>query len=1129
MQELLITTNHFDPNAWERFEVEDCRAKLVEYFKGNWPPTARIYHECVDQKHDVTPKGASDHEKLAKLEGKILVVVYPASGLGDTLERIPDPLKVLFAPVYLANWAAAKVIGFAFKPDNVKAPREMQQGSPNTLLGKRENTARVNGRIPDIYGRVRAYPDLIQATIRTFENNVEIETLYACIGRGAFDFQDTSVIKDGDTPIESIIGAKCKIYGPNTSPNSGTPQIDIGGPISHPLMKILRCNEVDGQSMPMTHRMNIPTPKEINSSTPPPFLIFTEPENEVNLFLTGGEIMDLKDRLPIGQQVTIVGATFPPASSSSSNEPQNIGNVAGLDLSGTYTILDHIGENPTTGIVLDNPGAVNSDWNTSFDAAINRRFTNFPYLRNTGFSGIAMFVTNWIGPFVVNVADMEHVWFNFIAPNGLYLLDETNQWGLRVVIEIGLTPCDLTGTPTHSETFVEVSMDGSQYFISPIAKTFAFDLSVTTGVTGPHLVRARTKDLGRVFSDGTFQSNDFTNLTQGAVTTTGQVADDIQWLDLYGITVVPDEHFGDVTTAHVQIKKTPRALAIKDRKFNCVVTRLVKHWNGASFDVSPIVSRRTDDILATIITDNYIGRSFASPLLTSIADFDAIYASVAQVEEYFGNQLSVTFDWTFDRDELSYEDILGTVATASFLNVYRQGSVVTATPDIATTPPVLLCNHRNKIVGSESRQVQFSTFADNDSVEVDYVDFSTGVTRTYVFPEDEPRFSPKRVDVIGIGSLAQAFWHGQRAYAKLGQQNVVASFEATEDLAYVAVKDKIILADNTRVVSSTSPTDGEVLRVNNLIVTCSQPTNQMAVGEKVVAFQLPNGTTEQIGCVTGPGSFDITLDSAPSQPLITDDNTGRRTRYIIALETDRIPREFQIIDKQPADKLTYSIRAVNLTPVIYLADTMTTWLEPINTQFLSTAPFSVGAASGVFGAPSVTFNGSGLLPRNDNVYVGNSAGDYIGYLVPVATESYTFIAWIKINPAAGNIHSIIMSNEITRRIQFVVSPSSGGQLRAGHNNQVHVSAPYTSTEWQHVAVTYNNATGDMVLYLNGVQVDSEVSVPAPTTLAFNYAIAGTPAGASESLIGNLWWARTFLSPLPPDAIYEDYRVTRVRD
>lgn len=243
-----IVTNPFDPSTWEEHHADDPRQLLVERF-ASWPSTARIYDlegfgdwkraaalldPSVLSARDVTPRDEAGIDRLATIRGPLLVTIPPA-----------DPLTAIIAVVAIAVGVAA---AFLLMP---KLPSAGRQPSPNNSLSDRANQARPNQRIPDIFGTVEATPDLLMVPYTVFENNREVEVAYMGVGRGSYTI---TRVRDGDTALASIAGASAAIYGPGTSPNSGSaPQLQIGAPIPEPVQTVVKLNEVNGQTLKPTN------------------------------------------------------------------------------------------------------------------------------------------------------------------------------------------------------------------------------------------------------------------------------------------------------------------------------------------------------------------------------------------------------------------------------------------------------------------------------------------------------------------------------------------------------------------------------------------------------------------------------------------------------------------------------------------------------------------------------------------------------------------------------------------------------------------------------------------------------------------------------------------------------------
>lgn len=212
--------------------TEHCPDSLLDFLADRfptWPPTARLYKGAVAVENDVTPacEGQVEQLRAAGPDELYSVVVYPAGPIA--IAMIVVGVLVVAAMMLLMP----KIPGQGSMPE-----------SANNSLGARANKARPGGRIADIFGQVISIPELLTVPLLQFENNLEVETCYMAVGRGAYDVAD---MKDGDTPLVLIAGAGATIYGPNTSPNSGAPQASVGVAVTAPLLDVIKLNEVNGQ------------------------------------------------------------------------------------------------------------------------------------------------------------------------------------------------------------------------------------------------------------------------------------------------------------------------------------------------------------------------------------------------------------------------------------------------------------------------------------------------------------------------------------------------------------------------------------------------------------------------------------------------------------------------------------------------------------------------------------------------------------------------------------------------------------------------------------------------------------------------------------------------------------------
>lgn len=191
---VIICPVPYDKNTWYTEHVDDVCAYLKQQF-GVFPEFAKIYHGTVAESHDVTPKSKVDIEHLRQLEGTFYVVIYPAW------------IQYIYYAV-VAIMAAFSVYSILTMPK----PQAQTAGSSNNELQGRSNKARLKGRIPDIYGKLRAYPDLAAVTYNYYnQNGDEIEECLMCLGRGHYQIHD---VRDADTAAEGVAGMSVSIYDP---------------------------------------------------------------------------------------------------------------------------------------------------------------------------------------------------------------------------------------------------------------------------------------------------------------------------------------------------------------------------------------------------------------------------------------------------------------------------------------------------------------------------------------------------------------------------------------------------------------------------------------------------------------------------------------------------------------------------------------------------------------------------------------------------------------------------------------------------------------------------------------------------------------------------------------------------
>lgn len=695
--------------------------------------------------------------------------------------------------------------------------------------------------------------------------------------------------------------------------------------------------------------------------------------------------------------------------------------ITTLDLAGTYSVLS-----VSTGtIVLSSPSTVNSDWALLDDLADDRTDWLSPVLETSG--------DKWVGPFVLD--NVDQVFSNFVALNGLYKDDGERQRRFDVVVELELTPVDINDTPTGSAETFQSTVEGSETSRTTRAATQRAEPTFS----GRCSVRAR-------------------RVTDSDLDFKGTVVDEIKWRDLYAVLDIDQDDFGNVTTVQSVTYATAGALAVKDRKLNMLVTRKVPvRVSGTTFGVA-MATNRVDDILAAVCLDPYIGGRELSEL-----DLDSIYDTVAEAEDYFGSSDQVEFCYTFDNDNMSFEETVSAIASAVFCTAYRQGSLIRLKLERSTEDSALLFNHRNKLPGSETRTIRFGNQDENDGVEYSWVDPKDDALVTFYLPYDQSASNPRKVESIGVRNYAQAFQHAHRVWNKVRYQNVATDFEATQEAELLVLTDRILVADNTRPGTQ----DGQVEAQEALELELSQEVEFESGKDYVIFLQHVDGSVESLGVSPGSGPRRVLLDQAPRAALALDETYFAKATYQVVKRDDRRPSAFLLIEREPMDRMTSAVKAVNYDHAYYMQEGLALWIKPDVQGLEDAGParHSVGAAAGATLAVDST---------RGQVYEGTNA---TAILTPsaaslTASASYTKAMWVK--KAADGLTGNLLGSASSGPENLFIQGSTG-QLLAGHNTSFNaVGAEAPDDVWFHVALTYNASDGAMRLYIDGQLMDEAI-------------------------------------------------------
>lgn len=381
------------------------------------PEHVRIFHTSSNMDHaeisfanEVTPKNAHDLKQLDFLPGTFIVIENP-KGMPALIAAIVS----IVLSVAVAFLMPAPSIAQTNQNNN-------QSSSANNELSNRENKMRVNGRITDNYGAGWNTPDLIAVPYKVYENNVEVEHIVGCIGRGHYKINGAY---DGETNIVDIAGASVEVFRPGVDIVSGQPYFSIGTEITTPPLSVQHQNSVNGQIL---------RPADTQSLEGTNYLQFAYP-NEI--LRAAANNTDLTTKFVSNDRVEITNTSF-------------TFNGQTYDLNGTYSVLSVADDRMT----LSNPAAVNANWLKLKELSNQQTGALSPKLASIG--------EKWIGPFILDNIERNRVIFNFVASNGLYTVSAGgNQSAVNVTIEVEVTPVNESGAAIGNPMLKQIILKGS--------------------------------------------------------------------------------------------------------------------------------------------------------------------------------------------------------------------------------------------------------------------------------------------------------------------------------------------------------------------------------------------------------------------------------------------------------------------------------------------------------------------------------------------------------------------------------------------------------------------------------------------------------------------------------------------
>lgn len=736
------------------------------------------------------------------------------------------------------------------------------KSSPNSQFQGQTNQARLYAQKPDIYGKVRAYPDITGEALVEYINNRKVVTHQFNIGLGYYDLSD---FRYSDSALSSFLNSTYTVFQP--------------GEVNPLVREQFSFSEIDSSGV------ELPGPNDTEYQTGDPFYSATPTTQTSD---------------PIAETMTIIYANPTAGVDPSLGGGDQLGEwwrnriagdlIDGVAIEIRYNYEIFVG---TPGVWVTNAATYASQQTTITYDSLSDAFTvtaiEFPgphTERNyVGVTGLYQIDSTYAGWFLSNVSCQE-LWFNFVFQRGLKG---------TVDLEVSYQPTDADGNTTGSEVIVPVSYTKNTY------DDWSFTYKIDSLTDSFYRVRVRRLDNSR--SDGA----DTAKLESIAAIRTK-------------INVV---HHDDTT---LTITSTAAAYTTgTEMKFNVMASRRMIWWNGAQIKgwdavngVEIPADLRSSEFVADAILHNYIVMGYGNPAEIDISGLYAIHDKVYAINPNFV-KCSITFD---DADQ-SLGDRVKTLALLMDVETSYDGISEFFVRDEARSLVVAQFDAHTMADDGFSTTYSFLLEDQYTGVKLEWVDVANKNKKRYVNLKLDgsgsivtgTSFHPKEITFLGCGNQSQAEHRALLEFKKLIYQNQSASFTVFDDGFIPRYGELVRFVDYADVYAQT----GEILGISGNTYETSSTLEQLVAGnEYFVTCNSSTGRGSDWVPITAWDDYSFTTEAPLVGAYVADGNSIQvGSRYVIRTTEERDSDLFVVAQKTPSSDGTVQIDCVNYDGRIY--------------------------------------------------------------------------------------------------------------------------------------------------------------------------------------------------------------------
>jgi hypothetical protein len=866
-----------DPMSGDRtshvmHDGESLGAELMRLLPGGLTGAWRIFRETVAEADEI-PAVAIPATRVQP--GEVYLIVREMTG-----PALPFVIKVFVAIVlsYMSR---------AFMPGVRKPGSNTDDAiSPNNALAGQTNQLRIGGRVPDILGRVRAYPDLLCATVETYNESQQTIGQMFVLGRGSYSVTDAKL---GETPLTSIPTADLDVYVPGdtvpqffavkSSPEVGgvsllgedtqnvppTPDVDffgstktmqtltplavsVGRPITvsgtffnNAVFWIAGVPSLSQTTPPFTYTLIGPVVDELGSN--PLVAIASEVANFVRSSWIGRAAQGFHNDEHIAQFQEVND----PTPWFKSGILLELKLTTGVTYRGRVTDVSvgHVGRTHSLySFKMNDLNGVPQKFASAHGKMTYHAFNPTPATTDPTPPGgtLPNAPTNW---YAVPMSNPDEIWLDIAFPQGLAWYHS----GARRVL--------------HAEVRAEFRRAGATVPQASVTWDFYYGTAIPIRFTKRVAISSLTS-AGLPEGTATIEVRLIRVTEYAPDSTNNQYVQETRWERLAAVVQMPTRIYEDCTILVFQISNQRSATTLGTTALNCIATRILPTWTGSGWSVPAPTRKWADHFVARAKAKDGAYRTDAQ------LDLPAIYALQAELDSRDAGkqgEISLTLDLMQDIDSE-----LSTIADVARAIVYRVGRKICVTRDQANPITLALFNGRTKSPAGETIGVRMTGDADNDCAIVSWVDEDSGWRhREFMYPTDALALNPLRVGTA-CANWPQAWRRAVFEWNRLKYRREQLTCSVTEDGRLCRAGDVVNITDDTATLSTQA---GEVLSISGAQLTLDRNVEGVTGETFTILLRDVEGVNiDRVPCSVALGLTNVvTLERTPAVAIKPRDNT----------------------------------------------------------------------------------------------------------------------------------------------------------------------------------------------------------------------------------------------------------------